>query len=284
MSAGKTLAQKREFEFDDEDFQFVARLVKEKTGIVLADHKRDMVYGRLARRLRTLGMTDFKAYTDMIQGPAGDKELGSFVNALTTNLTKFFRENHHFEHLSNVALPEVKARQKGADKKRLRIWSAGSSSGEEPYSIAMTVQNALPSMREWDARILATDIDTDMLTKGSRGIYEKERAENIPDAYRAKFAENLPDGGIQLKPNVREMISFKRLNLLGKWPMKGPFDVIFCRNVVIYFDKPTQKVLFDRYAELLHDDGVLYVGHSENLFNVTDRFKLIERSTYKKTY
>jgi len=284
MSAGNPPPKNREFEFDDEDFRFVARLVKEKTGIVLADHKRDMVYGRLARRLRILGMTDFKAYTDMIQGPSGDKELGSFVNALTTNLTKFFRENHHFEHLAGTAIPTVQARQKRENPKRLRIWSAGSSSGEEPYSIAMTVQNAIPNMRDWDAKILATDIDTDMLTKGSRGIYEKERAENIPAAYRSKYTEEQHDGGIQLKPNVRDMISFKRLNLLGKWPMKGPFDVIFCRNVVIYFDKPTQKVLFDRYAELLHDDGVLYVGHSENLFNVTDRFKLIERSTYKKTY
>ncbi len=284
MVADKARVQSREFHFDDEDFRFVARLVKEKTGIVLADHKRDMVYGRLARRLRNLGLTTFKDYTDMIQGPDGDKELGSFVNALTTNLTKFFRENHHFEHLGQTAIPMVRERQRRNPEKRLRIWSAGSSSGEEPYSIAMTVRNALPNMKDWDARILATDIDTDMLTKGARGIYEKERAENIPPEYRSKYADEQPNGGIQLKPSVRDMISFKRLNLLGKWPMKGPFDIIFCRNVVIYFDKPTQKVLFDRYADLLHDDGFLYVGHSENLFNVTDRFKLIERSTYKKTY
>jgi len=284
MVAEVSRVQKREFDFDDDDFRFVARLVKEKTGIVLADHKRDMVYGRLARRLRTLGMTNFKHYTDMIQGPEGEKELGSFVNALTTNLTKFFRENHHFEHLGQTVIPGVRERQRKTSPKRLRIWSAGSSSGEEPYSIAMTVHNALPNLRDWDARILATDIDTDMLTKGSRGRYEKERAENIPEAYRGKYADIQADGSIQMKSAVRDLISFKRLNLLGQWPMKGPFDVIFCRNVVIYFDKPTQKVLFDRYADLLHDDGVLYVGHSENLFNVTDRFKLIERSTYKKTY
>jgi chemotaxis protein methyltransferase CheR len=270
----------REFPLGDEEFRFLVRTVHERTGIVLGDHKRTMIYGRLARRLRQLGLKSFRAYCDLIAGDASGNEIGFFVNAVTTNLTRFFRESHHFDHLRDELCPEL-GRRAADGGRRLRIWSAGCSSGEEPYSIAMTLREGIKDLDRWDARILATDIDTDMLAKGSRGVYARDSQDSIPEPHRGRYTETRADG-LHMKDNIRSLIAFKRLNLLGKWPMKGPFDAIFCRNVVIYFDRPTQTTLFGRYADLLADHGFLYVGHSENLFNVTDRFRLVGRSVYRK--
>lgn len=275
------MADDREFTFSTDDYAFLARLLKEKTGIDLGPSKQNMVYARLAKRLRKLHIPSFRAYCDFIASPEGVDELGATLNALTTNLTKFFRENHHFEHLADQGLSEIRSRATTAGKK-LRIWSAGCSSGEEPYSIAITLRRAMPDIGQWDAKILATDIDTEMVRRGSEGIYNAEALEGMAPDLREKYFDPHGPGKVRVKADVRQLISFKHLNLMAQWPMKGPFDVIFCRNVVIYFDKDTQRVLFDRYANLLVPGGFLYIGHSENLFGITERFKLLGRNIHRK--
>lgn len=265
-------------------YDFIRALLREQTGIVLAEHKRDLVYRRLVKRLRELGLDSFEAYCDLLSGPGRDSEIQVMRNALTTNLTKFFRENHHFEHLAGTAIPQIVADAQTKGRRRLRIWSAGCSSGEEPYSIAITVCRNLKALEHWDARILATDIDTNMVETGRSGIYPQRNVGDIPAPVLKRFFQPTDSDGAfyRVSQAARSLIAFKPLNLLEPWPMKGPFDVIFCRNVVIYFDKPTQRQLFDRYADFLKDGGYLYVGHSESLFNVTDRFKSLGQSIYQK--
>lgn len=271
----------REFSFSAEDYVFLRAMLKERTGIELGPTKQNMVYARLAKRLRRLGMKSFREYIEFIGSEQGRDELGTTLNALTTNLTKFFRENHHFEHLGSTALQEIRARA-ATQGRRLRIWSAGCSSGEEPYSIAITLLRTMPDIKQWDAKILATDIDTEMVRRGSEGIYPASALEGMPPDIAKKYFEPIGNDKVRLCDEARSLISFKYLNLIGNWPMKGPFDVIFCRNVVIYFDKDTQRTLFDRYANLLVPGGFLYIGHSENLFGITERFKLLGRNIHRK--
>lgn len=281
-AAARPARSEREFAFRDEDFAFLARLVTERSGIMLPDHKRHLVYGRLARRLRALGLRTFAEYCDLVSGPGGAQELIALVNAITTNLTNFFREQHHFDHLARVAVPEWVGR---GDGRRLRLWSAGCSSGEEPYSMAMAVHGALPEPGRWDLRILATDLATDKVAAGRAGVYPAAALERIPAAYRNRYVRLRDDHGeaqAVMSDDLRALVTFKALNLLGPWPMRGPFDAIFCRNVVIYFDKPTQRALFDRLADLMRPGAYLYVGHSETLFNVTDRFTLVGRTIYRR--
>lgn len=274
--------RQKEFVLTDTDFSFISKLVHEQTGIVLAEHKRDMVYSRLSRRLRTLNFRSFSQYCDFLKnGDSGD-ELLQLVNAITTNLTSFFREMHHFEHLEREVLTPFFA---NPANKRLRIWSAGCSQGSEPYSIAMVLASVLERHKGVDAKILATDIDTNMLARGRSGEYRMEDLKNIPQRFHKYLQIKKREGeqGILMNNNLREMITFNQLNLLeGDWPMKGQFDIIFCRNVVIYFDKDTQKVLFNRYANQSKPNGWLYIGHSESLFNVCDRYKLLGKTIYKK--
>lgn len=276
-----------EFRFTDEDFNFVVRLIREHAGINLGVRKQSMVYSRLARRLRELGLGSFQEYREILS--RNDREeLGRFTNALTTNLTRFFRESHHFDHLRDAVLADV-ARQGGKPPRRLRIWSAGCSSGEEPYSIAMTLSEWMEKQkrREWDAKILATDLDTNMLDRCRAGIYKGTTLRDLSENYRNRFMEKGelgPDGEMQWHAGaeVRSYLTFKQLNLLGPWPMKGPFDVIFCRNVLIYFEKETQARLAERFADLLKPGGWLYLGHSENLYKLTDRFTLLGRTIYQR--
>ena len=277
-------AGQRQFEFGPEDFRFVADLVRQRSGIVLADNKQDMVYGRLSRRLRALGMTTFNDYCAFVKSPEGREELTDFTNALTTNLTSFFRENHHFEHLRDVVLPHCIAKAEAGGGRRLRLWSAGSSSGEEAYSAAMILHSTLPHPERWDARILATDIDSSMVAQGRAGVYDAERVARIPDSLRKRFIQPVPGrpDKVQMAPLLRQTVAFKRLNLLGAWPVSGPFDVIFCRNVAIYFDKPTQARLYGRLGELLAEDGFLYIGHAENLLSTGCTFKAHGRTIYSR--
>jgi chemotaxis protein methyltransferase CheR len=273
-------AEEREFAFSDREFKFLAELVNGRTGIVIGNHKKDMVYSRLVRRLRALKMGSFAEYCDFLQGPDGDSEIGNLVNAITTNLTSFFREKHHFDHLHDeVLMPLLKT---PPPQKRLRIWSAACSSGMEPYSIAMTVRGAIKDCKSWDARILATDIDTEMLKTGAAGVYSSENAKNIPENFMRGIDVNAEEETITMCDDLKELIAFKQLNLLESWPMKGLFDVVFCRNVVIYFDKSTQTKLFARMAEMIKPHGWLYIGHSENLHNISDRFQLLGRTIYRK--
>jgi chemotaxis protein methyltransferase CheR len=275
-----TQEREREFSFSDREFRFLAELVANCTGIVLAAQKKDMVYSRLVRRLRALNLTSFGAYCECLQGPEGASEIGNLVNAITTNLTHFFREGHHFDHLRDVVLPTLNA--KHLKPKRLRIWSAGCSSGMEPYSLAMTVNAHVQELNRWDARILATDIDTNMLNTGTAGEYGIDEWDKIPVAYRSNVQKMPQNAGIRMSDDLKQLIAFKHLNLLDPWPMKGMFDVIFCRNVVIYFNKQTQAKLFSRMADHLHPGGWLYIGHSENLYKVCDRFELVGRSIYRR--
>ncbi len=261
----------------DEDFGAIATMVRSHAGIVLGDSKRDLVYGRLRRRIRTLGLASFAAYRACLAGEEGAAERVQMINAITTNLTGFFREPHHFAFLED-RLPEA-VRRSG---RRLRVWSAGCSSGEEPYSIAMSLRRAIPDIDNWDARILATDIDTDMVAHAAAGRYAMDRIAAIPPDLRKAYTHRIDDGRMEMDAALKDLIAFRPLNLLEDWPMQGKFDAIFCRNVVIYFDKPTQRVLFDRYADLLVPGGLLFIGHSETLFRVSERFQHLGRTIYRK--
>lgn len=269
----------REFLMTDEDFAQIAQLAGNLTGIVLGNHKRNMVYSRIARRVRAHGFSDFRQYLDYLENNM-EAESSEFINSLTTNLTSFFREEHHFSFLKETLFPQLRFANK--DRKRLRIWSAGCSIGQEAYSIAMTLrQVGFPS--DWDIKILATDLDSNVLDTGRSGVYPASDVEGLhPPLVKRFFLKSRDERSVQVKDEIRNLVYFKRLNLLESWPLQGPFDIIFCRNVVIYFNKDTQRVLFDRYADLLPVGGHLMIGHSENLSGVTDRFESLGNTIYRK--
>ncbi len=273
-----------EFEFADQDFQRIRRIINEIAGISLAEGKRELVYSRLSRRLRQLGLRRFDEYCRLLEtGGEDNPELGEFVNALTTNLTSFFRESHHFGFLGKELLPAL-IRERSLSNRRIRIWSAGCSTGEEPYSIAMVVRETLPAVG-WDVKILATDLDSNVLATADRGVYDANRVKDLSEVRLRRWFQRGRDaqsGQVRVAPELRDLIVFRRLNLMLDWPMSGPFDVVFCRNVVIYFDKPTQRVLFERFADLLAERGHLFVGHSESLFKVTDRFVPLGKTIYRR--
>lgn len=275
-----TSVYNREFTFSEKDFHFIRDLISDRTGIVLADHKVDMVYGRLSRRLRELNLSTFDEYLSSLKHD--ENELINFVNALTTNLTAFFREKHHFEFMTSKLLPELIKKKRN---KRLRIWSAGCSSGEEPYTIAMTVKALIPDTRGWDVKILATDLDSNMVRKAHNGLYTEDRVNGLTKEQMKKWVgkgQGDHSSMVEMSDDLRSMITFKQLNLMHEWPMKGPFDIVFCRNVLIYFNKETQAMLFDRYADMLADDGHLFIGHSESMYKICDRFQLLGQTIYKK--
>lgn len=273
---------KKEFDFSDKHFNHIRNIVSEHSGIVLSDAKRDMVYSRLVRRLRKTGMSNFDDYCLLLENK-NHEEFTHFSNAITTNLTSFFRENHHFDFLAESVLPKLMQRNK--DSKKIRVWSAGCSTGMEAYSIAMVLKEVIPENQGWDIKILATDLDTNVLETASNGIYKQDSVTGVTDVRMTRWfmkgrAENSEN--VKLSRQLRDIITFKQLNLLNSFPFKGPFDIIFCRNVVIYFDKATQKVLFDKFANIHANDSYLFIGHSETLYNVTERYKLIRNTIYKK--
>ena len=250
-----------EFPFTRGDFQTVARLLHGMAGITLQDSKATLVYSRLAKRLRVLGLESFSDYCDLVGGDAGADERQAMLAALTTNVTRFFREPHHFEHLrTRVIEPLADAIRAG---RRLRIWSAGCSTGQEPYSIALTILDVLPEAAKLDVRILATDIDPNVVATAREAIYAADLIEGVPAGLRSRWLERRPGGDWSVSATARALVSPKVLNLMEPWPMKGPFDAIFCRNVVIYFDEPTQERVWSRFVPLLAPGGRLYVGHSE---------------------
>ena len=257
---GTVLGVEREFELLDADFARIQRLMKERSGIDIGPGKRNLVYGRLTRRLRVLKLRTFAEYLKLVEDPEGD-EARAFLNSLTTNVTELFREEHHFELLKDRVIPELVE----ADARRVRVWSAGCSLGDEPYSIALTLA-LLPELEDWDVKILATDIDSEVLSQASAGVYPLERIEKLKPPVRSLFARGTGAhaGLAKVSSKVREVITFRQLNLHDPWPMHGPFDVIFCRNVLIYFDQPTRERLVRRFAELLRAGGYLFLGHSES--------------------
>lgn len=272
----------REFSFSEEDFQALRKLVKQVTGINLTDAKRELVYARLARRLRTLNLTSFREYRKLLKADGGT-ELVQLCNAITTNLTAFFREPHHFEYLRTQVLGPLVANP--PTNRRLRIWSAGCSTGEEPYSIAMTVLEAVPDIHRWDIRILATDLDSNVLARARHGTYTAERLHCIGDAARERFFRPIHGGeraGYEASPELKRLVTIKSLNLMSPFPMKGPLDVIFCRNTIIYFDKDTQRHLFSRISRLQRTGQLLFLGHSETLFRTSDAYALVGRTIYRR--
>ena len=270
-------------QMSEAEFNELRSIIHDMTGISMGSSKRLLVQRRISGRLKATNMPNFGAYIEHLK-TAGATELEAFSNAVTTNLTSFFRERHHFEFLVETFLPQLAA-SKVLGKKKLRIWSAGCSTGEEPYSIAMTVQESLPNLRQWDVKILATDLDSDVLSRCRAGVYPQRNMENMSlDRLRRWFSKSADrDGDVYtVGRDLRELIVFNQLNLMRPWPMRGSFDLIFCRNVVIYFDKPTQRVLMDRYADILEDDGYLIIGHSESLNTVSTRFDLIGKTIYRR--
>lgn len=271
-----------EFAFTWSDFRKIAAVVHAEAGIVLADSKVNLVYSRLAKRLRLIGLRSFRDYCALIEASDGTDERQAMIAAMTTNVTRFFREPHHFEFLTSHIMPAIGAAAKSG--KRVRIWSAGCSSGEEPYSIAITLLEAMPDAAERDVLVLATDIDPTVLDRGERGEYTASQVETIPANLRGKWFETRKSGGEVIycvSERVRDLVRFKELNLLGRWPMKGPFDVIFCRNVMIYFDEPTQNEIWSRFAGLLPPSGHLFIGHSERVSTNRQPFDLVAQTTYR---
>ena len=275
-------ARVREFQFTDGDFQALRSMVKEMTGINLAESKRELVYGRVSRRLRALGLSSFAAYRELLKSGDGS-ELVAFCNALTTNLTSFFRESHHFDYLRDQFL--VPRREAGRRSDRIRIWSSACSSGEEPYSIAMVVAETIPDWQRWDIRILATDLDSDILARAERGSYNADRVKGMDPKRMSRFFTEVrgsTEAAYQVIPELAKLITFKQINLMHDLPMPGPLDVIFCRNVVIYFDKDTQRGLFSRISKLQRPGDLLMLGHSETLFKVSDDYSLIGKTIYRR--
>jgi chemotaxis protein methyltransferase CheR len=264
------------------EFDRIRALVREHTGIALSDAKRQLVYGRLARRLRALRLESFTAYIKLLEQGDGP-EIQEFTNAVTTNLTSFFREPHHFEYLASEVLPALMAN--AAASRRLRIWCCAASTGEEPYSIAMVLREAQQQLAGWDVKVLATDLDSAVLAAGAAGIYAAERFQGMDPRRVARFFEKGSGnkaGHFRAREELRSLITFRQINLMNEWPMRGPMDLIFCRNVIIYFDKPTQRTLFERMSGLQRAGDLLFLGHSENLYRVSELYELVGRTIYRR--
>lgn len=274
----------KEFIFTDNDFNYISRVVGERVGIDLPKTKRELIYGRLAKRLRKLGMKSFKEYCDRLE--LGDKEeFTNFINAITTNVTSFYREDHHFKFLKDTLLPELILKQKHLNQPRLRIWSAGCSTGKEPYSIAMVLREAIPDIHRWDIKILATDLDSNVLEIARQGVYPIDLLDQIPLESQKRWlrvGHGSNEGVFKLREDIKQLVSFKQLNLLSRWPMQGLFDFIFCRNVTIYFDKTNRTNVLSRFADQLVEEGHLFVGHSESLFDQAHKFQSLGRTVHKK--
>ncbi|MGB2831597.1 MAG: CheR family methyltransferase [Methylotenera sp.] len=264
----------REFDFTAQDFARVRKLIYQHAGISLSEAKTDMVYSRVGRRLRILGYATFKEYLDNLENINSADEWEAFTNALTTNLTSFFREEHHFpilaEHLVSL-------------KKPIRIWCSAASTGEEPYTIAMTACEAFGTMKP-PVEIIATDIDTNVLATAARGVYPYERVSKLSEARRKQFFQRgtgAHEGAVRVRNELKSLITFHQLNLLeNDWPLKDTFDVIFCRNVMIYFDKPTQSTILRRFVPLMKPHALLFAGHSENFLYISDALHLRGKTVY----
>ncbi len=265
----------REFEYTDADFDAVRALIYKRAGISLSPVKKDMVYSRLTKRLRAHGFKRFQDYVNHLQGGASEQEWVAFTNALTTNLTAFFREAHHFPILAE----HLAARR----DRPLSIWCCAASTGEEPYSLAMTAVEALGGF-DIPVDILASDLDTSVLEKAQAGVYPMERVERMSAERTKRFllrGTGAQAGQVKVRPELARLIAFRQVNLLSNpLPVQGKFDAIFCRNVMIYFDKPTQAAILRRFVPLMQPDGLLFVGHSESLFHVADSFRLRGKTVY----
>ncbi len=263
------------------DFEALAAILRNEAGIALGPGKAVLLYSRLAKRLRALNLSDFSQYRGLLESSHGCEERGRMVAALTTNFTRFFREPHHFDHLRANVLPRLlQAAQSG---RRVRIWSAGCSTGQEPYSIALTILQLAPNAARLDVRVIATDIDPDALAQAATGGYGVECLDHIPVALRARWFDPAADSTFTLNETVRRLVVFRPLNLVGNWSVRGPFDIIMCRNVAIYFDAATQAAMWRRFPPYLASQGLLYIGRSEQLSGpATARFDVVGITTYQR--
>lgn len=268
----------REFDFSSHDFQRVRKLIYDRAGISLNETKQSMVYSRLARRLRALGIERFSQYLDSLEKNVNLPEWEEFVNALTTNLTSFFREAHHFPILATHL---KKMYEKHGS---LNIWCSAASTGEEPYTLAITACEAFGSMTP-PVKILASDIDTKVLATAREGVYREESVEKMdPSLLKKYFLKGTGEqaGSVRVRSELKNLLTFRQLNLLDpQWQMRGGFSAIFCRNVMIYFDKPTQHKILERFAPLLLPQGLLFVGHSENFTQMQQIFQLKGKTVYE---
>ncbi|HQN64411.1 MAG TPA: CheR family methyltransferase [Methylophilus sp.] len=267
--------EEREFEFTPLDFSRVRKLIYQRAGISLSEAKTDMVYSRIGRRLRTIGLDSFKEYLDYLEGEGHPEEWEAFTNSLTTNLTSFFREEHHFPILAEHLLQL---------KKPIRIWCSAASTGEEPYTIAMTACEAFNSLKP-PVEIIATDIDTNVLATAARGVYPLDRIAKLPLERKKQFflkGSGKSEGSVKVRKELQQLIQFQQLNLLDdKYPLNEPFDAIFCRNVMIYFDKPTQTKILEKFVPLMKPHALLFAGHSENFLYVSDALRLRGKTVYE---
>ncbi|MCD9006855.1 chemotaxis protein CheR [Luteimonas sp. XNQY3] len=275
-------AEKREFAFAERDFRRICQLIHDRAGIALVDSKRDMVYGRLSRRLRALGLDSFGDYLDRLERQPEGEEWQAFTNALTTNLTSFFREPHHFDTLRGQ-LQQIDRGARGT----VLLWSCAASTGEEPYSIAITACEAFGTLTP-PVRILATDIDTQVLETARRGVYPVERVAALDADLRRRFFQRGTgpnDGRCRVHPALQALVEFRPLNLLApRYDVGGPFDAIFCRNVMIYFDKPTQRAILSRLVTHMDAGSQLYTGHSENYLHAADLIQPCGRTLYRRNF
>lgn len=283
VERGNTVAMESDLlcaELSKSQFDRISRIMHSTCGVNLQIGKEQLVKARLTRRLRALGLGCFEDYVKYLESGRDCGEMTQMIDSLTTNKTSFFRESSHFDFLCKDLLPKIVERGN-----KLRIWSAGCSSGEEPYTLGLLLCEEIPSIASFDARILATDISTRVLEKAGEAIYSQETVADVPGVMLTKYFDCVQSGPhrtYQVKQSVRSLVRLARLNLMDSWPMKGPFDAIFCRNVMIYFDKPTQQQLIKRFYDMLAPGGHLFVGHSESLTSAVHQFRYVQPAVYAK--
>ena len=269
----------------DKEFREISKIVYDHCGINLHAGKKELVRARLSKLLRTNQLSTFKEYMEFVSADKSGNEFSHLIDSLSTNLTSFFRESQHFDYLTHTFLPSLLKRKQSQRNFKLRAWSSGCSSGEEPYSMAITLLESVKGLGRWDIKILATDISTRILEQAKKGCYEKERIAPVPSLQKNLYlTQNVTKGHMtfEVKRNLRNIIIFRHLNLMQGWPIKGPLDFIFCRNVMIYFDKTTQERLVGRFWDLLDSGGLLFTGHSESLTGINHKFDYIRPTIYKK--
>lgn len=270
-------------DLSDALFQKIAHYVYEACGIHLTERKRELVNTRIGKVIREKNFSGFREYYSWLTSDTTGEAVAELMNAISTNLTSFFREPKHFEYMQDVLLPELQQKARGQAHPNLRAWSAGCSTGVEAYTIAMILLNSIPDLANWDVRILATDIDTNVLHTGEAGVYGKDMIAPVPLSFLSRFFQRTKDGTrYRVKRQLRQMVAFRYLNLIEKFPLRGKFDIIFCRNVMIYFDKATQQNLVNKFSDALKSGGYLFIGHSEGLSGLKHNLNYIKPTIYQK--
>lgn len=274
----------KEIELSDKEFAKISSIVYSHCGINLHEGKKELVRSRLAKRLRLLKIGSFAEYIDFVTSGSNEKEFSNMIDAVCTNLTSFFRERQHFNYLEEKFLNYIRDKKTAQGSKKIRAWSAGCSSGEEPYSMAITLMDYFKN-DNWDVKILATDVSGNILQKARQGVYDHQRIAPVENRRRNTYLTSVKKDNqklYQVKSNVKNIIQFSYLNLMEDFPFKGPLDIIFCRNVMIYFDKPTQQKLVAKFWNVLDRSGILFTGHSESLTGIKHQFKYVQPTIYQK--